>query len=88
MSGLNVFHQTWKDHLLEYRTQIASVRSAYFPQIIDNNQNHPRQLFNSINFVFCLFGKLKSYLSLVELSYLSFPATRDKKELRFILFYF
>ncbi len=44
-SGLNVHHQAWKDHLLEYKAEIVSVRSQYFSQIIDNNQKS----FHTIN---------------------------------------
>lgn len=51
-SGLNVHYQAWKDHLLEYKAEIVSVRSQYFSQIIDNNQNNPKKLFHTINKLF------------------------------------
>lgn len=51
-SGLNVHYQAWKDHLLEHKAEIVSVRSQYFSQIIDNNQNNPKKLFHTINKLF------------------------------------
>lgn len=48
-SGLSVFHQAWKDCLLNYRVAIETARSAYFSNIIDNNQSNPRKLFHTIN---------------------------------------
>lgn len=48
-SGLNVHYLAWKDHLLEYKAEIVSVRAQYFSQIIDNNQNNPKKRFHAIN---------------------------------------
>ncbi len=49
LSGLTVHYQVWKDCLHEYKARIVSARSDYFSKIIHNNQDKPRQLFNSIN---------------------------------------
>lgn len=49
LSGVTVHYQAWKDSLHEFKAGIASARSGYFCKIIHNNQNKPRQLFNSIN---------------------------------------
>ncbi|ROL52414.1 hypothetical protein DPX16_0151 [Anabarilius grahami] len=48
-SGLNAFHQAWKSCLAHYRVAIETARSTYFANIIENNQNNPRQLFHTIN---------------------------------------
>ena len=48
-SGLTVHQEAYKDHVREYKEALSKARILYYSKLINNQQNHPKKLFSTIN---------------------------------------
>ena len=45
---LEVFRLAWKDSTVQYRRALAAVRSSYFSNLIEENKNNPKFVFDTV----------------------------------------
>ena len=48
-SGLTVHHEAYKDHIRDYNEALSKAKTLYYSMLINNQQNHPKKLFKTIN---------------------------------------
>lgn len=48
-SGLVVHHEIFKDHVRDYKKALSQAKTSYYSTLINNQQNHPKRLFLTIN---------------------------------------
>ncbi|KAK5851958.1 hypothetical protein PBY51_023469 [Eleginops maclovinus] len=48
-SGLTVHHEAYKDHIRDYKEALLKAKTLYYSILINNQQNHPKKLFITIN---------------------------------------
>ncbi|XP_063052378.1 uncharacterized protein LOC134447024, partial [Engraulis encrasicolus] len=48
-TGLTVHLEAYRDHVRSYKQALSTAKTQYFSTLINNQQNHPRMLFSTIN---------------------------------------
>jgi hypothetical protein len=45
---LEVFRLAWKDSTVQYRRALTSARSSYFSNLLEENKNNPKFIFDTV----------------------------------------